>query len=154
MSKIARTAVVRSYTHNGKEMSLALSAQELRDAYFELSGQSFRVGQTYSSFGKKEALLAEIKRLIELYAARPEAIAEVAAKEKVAAAKHAEKLQRKAAKELRKAEVEKKSTELMALDDGQLEILLAALVGIQKRRVLPANFSLSKDGQSDSDDPE
>ncbi len=132
--------------HNGKEMDERRTAQELRDAYFELSGQSFRVGQgSCSAFSTKAALIGEIHRLLNLYEARPEAIAEVAAAEKEKALRHAEKLRLKAEKaaaaeaaaEAAAAKidaVEKKASEFMALDDNALEIILAALATIQTRR--------------------
>jgi hypothetical protein len=143
MSKIsANRAVIRTYLHNGKEMDERRTAQELRDAYFELSGQSFRVGQGHcSAFSTKAALITEIHRLLDLYAVRPEAIAEVAAAEKVKAVKHAEQLRRKAEKAeaaaAKIAAVEKKTSEFMALDDNALEIILAALATIQARRPTP-----------------
>ena len=150
MSKIsANRSIIHTYMHNGKEMDERRTAQELRDAYFELSGQSFLVGQgSCNAFSTKLTLIGEIHRLLKLYEARPESIAEVAAAEKEKAAKHAEKLRlktEKAAAATAKAEavaakidaVEKKTSEFMALDDNALEIILAALATIQTRRPTP-----------------
>jgi hypothetical protein len=60
------------YAYEETLIDTFLSAQELRDVYFKLSGQSYKVGQTTCvKFPNISALIREIKRLILLYINEP-----------------------------------------------------------------------------------
>ena len=60
------------YSYEENLIDTFLSAQELRDIYFKLSGQSYKVGQTNcAKFPNISALIGEIKRRIILYTNEP-----------------------------------------------------------------------------------
>jgi hypothetical protein len=109
-----------------------LTAQVLRDFYFILSGQSYKVGQTYcKEFTRKSDLISECKNLIKIYIASPAVWKNVLAVDEEKRKEHEkrEMFERKKKEELikRKAIIAKKVEELSKLSRDEFEILQTAM---------------------------
>lgn len=116
------------YTYDGILIDDFLSAQELRDIYFTLSGQVYKVGQTFcKEFTRKSTLIDECKNLIDLYISIPDVWSTVLENQEAERIER-EKLERKN-KELvaRKHMIKKKVEELSKLTRDEFDILQTAM---------------------------
>lgn len=110
-----------------------LSAQTLRNFYFGLIGQEYKINQTYcKEFSRKDSLINECKRLIRNYITSPKEwidILDAQEKERIEREKREKREKKKAAVlAVRKALISEKVKELSVLSIDEFEILQIAMV--------------------------
>lgn len=133
------------FTFNDTPIDDYLTGQQLRDVYFQLSGQAFKVGQTTTAaFPRKVDLINECHRLIGAYVVSPKlwtSVLEVQEKKRVERERRAAK--KAAAEAARELRIQTKAAELSALSSEEFEILQAAMA----RAVRMSSSSTSSDSE-------
>ena len=117
------------FLYNGVVIDEYLSIQELRDTYFCLAGESFKVGQkSCSKFPRKADLIAESCRLIVLYVTEPSLWDITLQKEKEKLEKKVVNAEKKAAKAAaEQLKIEEEAQRLAALSSKEFELLQKAM---------------------------
>ena len=117
------------FTFNDTPIDDYLTGQQLRDAYFQLSGQAFKVGQTTTgAFPRKVDLINECQRLIGAYVASPKLWDTTLENQEKKRAERERRAAKKAAAEAaRELRIQTKAAELSALSSEEFEILQAAM---------------------------
>jgi hypothetical protein len=120
-----------------------LDSQAVRDIYFQLSGQAFKVGQaSCKAFPRKGDLINECHRLIVAYTSTPKLWENtLASQEKKRIDREKREAKKAAAAAARQARIDTRVLELTALSNEEFEILQAAMA-----KVIRASTS-----ESDSD---
>ena len=109
-----------------------LTGQQLRDIYFQLSGQAFKIGQaSTSAFPRKGDVINECHRLIIAYNDNP-ALWEVAlaTQEKKRIEREKREAKKAAVEAARQARIDARVAELAALSNDDFEILQAAMAKV------------------------
>ena len=126
---IKRAGRESRFTFNETPIDDYLDGQALRDIYFQLSGQSYKVGQGSSkAFPRKGDLIQECERLITSYMATPalwEAALANQEKKMITREKAAAKKAAKAA--ALQARIDEQVAILSAMSDEDFEILQKAM---------------------------
>ena len=109
-----------------------LDTQALRDVYFQLSGQSFKVGQaSCAAFPRKGDLIHECHRLIAAYIATPKLWeTTLASQEKKRADREKREAKKAAAAAALQARIDARVLELAALSNEEFDILQAAMAKV------------------------
>lgn len=122
------------YAFNSIIVDEYLTAQELRDVYFQLIGKSDKVGQkTTSKFPRKDDLITECQRLIRLYDATPSEWSKV--------------LQEQSEREARlqrKAKINECILKFESTETDELEIMQIAIRTILNKRNTASSASSSE----------
>jgi hypothetical protein len=126
---IKKAGLEPRYTFQETVIDYYLDVQIIRDIYFQLSGQNFKIGQaSCKAFPRKADLIQECQRLITSYTTDPKLWdSTLAAQEKkrIAREKAAAKKAEKAA--ILKARIDEKVVLLNAMTDEEFSILQKAI---------------------------
>ncbi len=109
-----------------------MDTQALRDVYFQLSGQSFKVGQaSCKAFPRKGDLISECHRLIAAYISTPKLWeTTLATQEKKRIDREKREAKKAAAAAARQARIDARVLELSTLSNEEFEILQAAMAKV------------------------
>jgi hypothetical protein len=117
------------YSFGDKPIDDYLDIQTLRNIYFQLSGESFKVGQlSCKKFPRKGDLILESHRLIKLYTLNPKSWTDIiVAQEKKIIAREKAAVKRAEKAVVLQARIDSKVAELTLLSNEEFEILQKAM---------------------------
>lgn len=155
-----KTGLKDRFLFNGTAVDEYLDAQSLRDMYFRLSGQSYKVGQSScKAFSRKDALIEECQRLIRLYLEDPAiwstVLTEEATKDKTREARRIAREKASIRKAARlaaiHARIEERAAALIAMSDLDFEIEQKAM---ERALTLHSRSTVTTSASEEDDDPE